>query len=709
MSDMINTPVISYFDSDKIGNLQQLAWPCQLHKLLVPVNKQPQINIFEQTILQLIDEGIDSIERLSQITGLSKDFVRFIVQRLRFLELLDSYLDLTTGGKDAISALDEIQKQGENKVIGVLVENVTGKLLDIVVTNEAYNQLIVKEYDNNRISAFIGSSGKSREIRLKIVGKTPKANVMNISTANVKNVFNNFHKRLYNGNSPITAENFESANLMLHRNFEYIEFNGEPIDVYLHCAVFFDKRSNFVSVEDGFGYSLALTKSLPKDVSNYVKNKVNIYELKNKPTDGRKIKQKEIEADSILSELTSSQKLFATIVSHNQNPNKTTNEIQDNYTNERELFKSLYDAIEHTLAYVNHQRKFDEWGSYIKESHKKNYENLRNILLNKLNFNDSEKMLRQLAKVNYGQVESISHGTISLMPLLVKNIYASQNLDNHPFSTLAALEPNLFNVLHRLKGLRNIVSHGERSRELSFDKVKNIYETMIKVITFLYPKSLKIEVMPTQDNDKISQKFIKAELQLHSYFQYQLPESVRENLFRLFELDYDEIELNGQITEIITHEDRLKYIRHLSASLEKTLKYKIGQSTRKNIKFEYRDVEFQQFVKANSHPLDKSLQKKIDTLDSRKVRQLNENVNNLPLMDLLLFYLLLEQSEQSQSLELLRNQSVNIIDVTIKIHQLRGHNNLITAEFEKISDSALIKLQQQVFLIINILTNFHDV
>lgn len=139
------------------------------------------------------------------------------------------------------------------------------------------------------------------------------------------------------------------------------------------------------------------------------------------------------------------------------------------------------------------------------------------------------------------------------------------------------------------------------------------------------------------------------------------------------------------------------------------MKYKIGQSTRKNIKFEYRDVEFQQFVKANSHPLDKSLQKKIDTLDSRKVRQLNENVNNLPLMDLLLFYLLLEQSEQSQSLELLRNQSVNIIDVTIKIHQLRGHNNLITAEFEKISDSALIKLQQQVFLIINILTNFHDV
>ena len=77
-------------------------------------------------------------------------------------------------------------------------------------------------------------------------------------------------------------------------------------------------------------------------------------------------------------------------------------------------------------------------------------------------------------------------------------------------------------------------------------------------------------------------------------------------------------------------------------------------------------------------------------------------------MDLLIVYLLLEQSGQSQSLELLRNQSVNIINVAMRIHQLRGHNNAITEEFEKLSDSALIKLQQQVFLVINILTNFYD-
>ena len=71
-------------------------------------------------------------------------------------------------------------------------------------------------------------------------------------------------------------------------------------------------------------------------------------------------------------------------------------------------------------------------------------------------------------------------------------------------------------------------------------------------------------------------------------------------------------------------------------------------------------------------------------------------------------YLLLENAGQSQSLQLLHAQSVNIVSVAMQIHQLRGHNNAITAEFEQLSNADLIKLQQQVFLIINILTNFYD-
>lgn len=97
----------------------------------------------------------------------------------------------------------------------------------------------------------------------------------------LKQYFVNF-KNVYTViKNPITAENSESANLTLHRSFEQVETVGQPLNVYLYCMAFFDKNSNFISVQDGFGYSLALTSALPKNISHYIKQKELMYEIKN--------------------------------------------------------------------------------------------------------------------------------------------------------------------------------------------------------------------------------------------------------------------------------------------------------------------------------------------------------------------------------------------------------------------------------------------
>lgn len=716
MSNRITTPVINYFDKAPSEKFHRLAWSCQLHHFLVPIKKNAPVNIFEETILKLIKEGVDSVEKLSQTTGLSKDFIGFIVQRLRSLELLDLYLSLTDSGNQAINALETIQVEGEPAVIGILVENITSKLLDIIVIDYSNHTLPVEKYSGDTVFVSIGSAGTAQTLNLKIVGNHTNSDNKNISTMDVKTIFRKFQKRLYSHKNPITAENSESANLTLHRSFEQVETVGQPLNVYLYCMAFFDKNSNFISVQDGFGYSLALTSALPKNISHYIKQKELMYEIKNEQRDAteeqvsqEKRRQREIKKDNILRELMASEEFFGKIENYYRNStSNSTNKTKQKQSNERELFKSLYDAIEHTLAYVNHQRKFEEWGSFVKQSHKKNYANLIHIVLNELNFNNNEPMFRQLAKVTYGQVNSLSQGNVSLMPLLVKNIYASQNLENHPFSTLATVEPNLFNLLYRLKGLRNTVSHGEQFREMGFDEINSLYIRVKKVITFLYPKSVKIQVTSTQDMGNISQELLKAELRLDTHFSYTLPEMVRENLFRLFKLSYEEIELKGKSTEVVINADKLKYIRHLSASFEKTLQHKILQSIRQKSEILYHHNEFEQFLKDNHIQANRSLQKKLDALDSRKVKKLFETIHQLTLLDLLIVYLLLENAGQSQSLQLLHAQSVNIVSVAMQIHQLRGHNNAITAEFEQLSNADLIKLQQQVFLIINILTNFYD-
>lgn len=95
-------------------------------------------------------------------------------------------------------------------------------------------------------------------------------------------------------------------------------------------------------------------------------------------------------------------------------------------------------------------------------------------------------MFRQLAKVTYGQVNSLSQGNVSLMPLWLRIFMPVKIWRTTPFSTLATVEPNLFNLLYRLKGLRNTVSHGEQFREMGFDEINSLYIRVKKVITFLY-------------------------------------------------------------------------------------------------------------------------------------------------------------------------------------------------------------------------------
>ena len=61
MSNRITTPVINYFDKAPSEKFHRLAWSCQLHHFLVPIKKNAPVNIFEETILKLIKEGVDKM------------------------------------------------------------------------------------------------------------------------------------------------------------------------------------------------------------------------------------------------------------------------------------------------------------------------------------------------------------------------------------------------------------------------------------------------------------------------------------------------------------------------------------------------------------------------------------------------------------------------------------------------------------------------
>lgn len=696
---MSNT-IISYFDEEIIGQpVQHLAWHCRLYTLLVPMKKSSNINIFEQTLLRLIAERVDSMENLVKITGLSAGFVQLITWRLQSLNLINKFLILTDKGKEAVSLFNTVSKDSELNKITILVESHTGNILDIVGNDNVNRKIIVQDEYDGRIKVTLGSKGRSNNISLIKIGDTHKS-AETPSLFEVKTVFNNFQKRMLNANS-LTREEFDIQNLVPHQSFDGIFLCSEPINIFLHCAVYFDSNSNFLFVKDGIGYSQTLTNILPKEIKRDIKNRLIAREINYSDQNG------DVSNNIIISNLKEIKRLKKHIDDYNKG-SISKNKKQFYHSNQKELVKVLYDTIEYALSELHRTHPFDEWPSFVKDDCNKNYISLQKILIDKCNVSRTaqlEKMLIILSNVNYGQVKSLNYGNMSLMPLLVKSIYSSVNLDNYAFSHLLKVYPNIFDYLHRLHGLRNSVSHGDNIKFLEYDDILDIYKIGLETIRILSPKSnLSIKDL-LDNNEDLSQKYLKADVRLFTHFPNFLPEKVRNNLFVLFELNYYGKHINEKYYEIIQNSDKLRYIRQLSASIEKTLLYQIENFVLKYGNVKKFDLKsFNLWLAENKFNTDKILNKKLQNLNKKHIVRISQKVGKLVLFDLLIYYLILSFLYDDINIQTLNSQNINIVDLIANIHRLRGHNNVLTDEFKNMADENLLNLQQKTFLTIQILT-----
>lgn len=685
--------IMSYFDVDTIKNAQQhLAWSCCLYKVLVPIKKKSVVNIFEETILRLISERLDKIEDLHQATGLPENFILLIVKKLQAQRLIDNQLKLTNKGKETISLIEDISTQNDMAVIGLLMEKTKGELLDIIDYENSSKKLFVEESSSQGFKVFFGTSGKAENIYLeKIYGNyhTKK----NLSVLDIKSIFKNFKNRVFENN-----KDFEQY--ILHSSFNDIKIIGEPEIVYLHCAIYFDENSNFIYVKDGIGYSKTLTNLLPNPIKQKVRKNLLIDKSNGERNDNN------IHNDIIIDNIKNIHRLYQKIEEFKES-NAHLNKLKKNIENKRELLKLLYDTIEHALAYLHQIRPFDEWGSYIKPDYDKNYQNLKKILVDEYKLNDTkdmQKMLSYFSKVNYGQINSLSFGNISLMPLLVKAIYASQVLDDYVFMDLLKKNPSIFDYFSQLHYFRNSVSHGDDINNLTFEQVSHVYHSGIDIIMNLYPRLISKSSDILKSNDDLSQKYLKAEIRLDKYFDNHVPDMVRHNLFRLFELDYELKRIDGKEREMIVASEKLKFIQHLSSSTEKSLQFHIKYLMTKDDKHAiYYAADFQEWLAKKNLTMNKSISKKLQNMNQSKIRKMYERLDKYALLDLFIFYLFLSMQYDETALLTLLNQEVDIADIIGTLHTFRGHVNEITNEFDKISDEELVKFQKQVFLIIKVL------
>ncbi|CCK76659.1 conserved hypothetical protein [Oleispira antarctica RB-8] len=118
---------LRYGDKPK-GRAQAVLWPVLVFRVLYPDVKRPQLNLFQKTVLRLIQAKTVLADDISDLTGLHKDLVTLILAQLISRDWLTSNADSLTESGIALLK-DEDDEKNIKMTSGFLFQDaITGKL-----------------------------------------------------------------------------------------------------------------------------------------------------------------------------------------------------------------------------------------------------------------------------------------------------------------------------------------------------------------------------------------------------------------------------------------------------------------------------------------------------------------------------------------------------------------------------------------------------
>ena len=247
----------------QIASQKSILWPCYAYKVSIPSRKKQNLNIFEETILKICAIEECDLERLSEITCLDVEIVRFIQCRLAQLNLLSDRFEIT---ENARKQLDEWRNESEEFVAATLyIDLIAGNLLPVVTSGEMKLETVVSQ-NGDSVKFEMGSSGKKITIEAIKLRPNIKPLGMNgpspVQVAKTIKIHQKLHKRY-------SMLNDSLAKLpVFYPKAEAITVQSEAELLYLHCQVIVQKGNPDFIVSDGFGYGFSSVFKDALDMSN---------------------------------------------------------------------------------------------------------------------------------------------------------------------------------------------------------------------------------------------------------------------------------------------------------------------------------------------------------------------------------------------------------------------------------------------------------
>lgn len=242
---------------------------CYSYDIILPITGQQEhvLNIFEETVLKLLNYKSCSVNEIAEALCMNKDLINFIIIRLKELGLLDNKYNVSDKGKQLLNIYKQNEKEMKYLPGKIFVNKETNEILPYVHTGEFVCEDVI-EYTGGNIKIALGNAGSNRTcfgkyLRKKIYNATNKP-----TQSEIRKLLRSYNKICLSG------QRFSRINI----DNEYAIDISRSEDVTLHLqAVIQEGNVDSIIISDGFvlnvdSLSDYITKEYPEIIYTFKKN-----------------------------------------------------------------------------------------------------------------------------------------------------------------------------------------------------------------------------------------------------------------------------------------------------------------------------------------------------------------------------------------------------------------------------------------------------
>ena len=468
---------------------QEIAWPCHAFRVTLPVRQQGSLNLFEETVLQLLSLRRFEASKLADATCLPVDLIEFILLRLRDNQLLTANDELTEPAKEYLTLKETTPPDYEGRIL--FRELLGGQFLPVLWKGDLRSESVL-DWSPSHIMIELGTAGKPFALNLHVirrndVGRRPIApKVLDVLGVIRQHQRLNRQFSILRGASP--------ADIAV--GMGQIRINEHPESYLLRCQLLVPEGSTDFLVADPFGYGcsdvlerayreLLLTDRKEEDIVLRLRERVLGQQTRSHET-----VQTPSSAPKIARNYPELRRLYARIQKDleksNCVPNSRDEEAQIVGVRQR-LVQDLYSAIEWALRYcLDTSRDESQVQLLLSGTSESNAEILKKMAIaSGFYCND----LGNLLKISPGRVGSFAYGATDMQSLLAVAIASAYSNSLHPLRQLATVSPDWLQFITIIKRDRDPAAHGQ-SPGLPQKRLEAHYARTLETIRMLLPNAI---------------------------------------------------------------------------------------------------------------------------------------------------------------------------------------------------------------------------